>query len=379
MDSNLLNKIVAKVFPAGAELTLNPREVEPDERFWVISGKRGPRLVIPQNPEYGMQVLKQWNPCTRWKKNFWSLILAVYRKGLLGAVPGVLSIGVSGAKRLDWTEKGWDGADAPCTVSIIGHPRKNRKVVTAFVDTATTKTRMFVKAPLAPFAAEYILNEANILARLPQREPPLAPKLFFANQKEAIAGQEAIVGRQAGRECTGAHLEFLSKLLVGEEETSLGELLKIKMAQWKRLPWGTDSDKEMLKRLFEKTNDQASFPSVWVHGEFTPTNLIWVDKDMLAAVDWEMSWANGPPLYDIFHLQYRFFEMGEIKYPDREIKGNPYYAQYAEIFNINDSLYEKLLLFYLVSQLMKSLELGDPQSHISFIKSVIRSRIERKG
>jgi len=378
MDSNLINKVVAKVFPAGAELTFNPREVEPEERFWVISGKREPRLIIPQNPKYGMTVLKQWAPYTTWKRNFWSLILAVYRKGLLGAVPGVRSIGVSGARRLDWAEKGWDGADAPCTVSIIGHPGRNRKVVTAFVDMPTTKTRMFVKAPLTPFAAEHILNEANILARLPQREPPLGPKLFFVNQKEAITGQEAMVGRQASKECTGAHLVF-NKLLADEGETSLGELLEIKMAQWEPLSWGTDSDKEMLKRLFEKTNDQTSFPSVWVHGDFKPTNLIWVDKDTLVAVDWEMSWANGPPLYDIFHLQYHFFEIGETKYPDREIKSNPYYAQYAEFFNINDSLYEKLLLFYLVSQLMKSLELDAPQSRISFIKSVIRSCVERKA
>lgn len=62
MASKIIREIVDKGFPAGSEVVDDIRDVAPEERFWVIPGKDGPRWLIPQDTRYRSLIFQSWYP-----------------------------------------------------------------------------------------------------------------------------------------------------------------------------------------------------------------------------------------------------------------------------------------------------------------------------
>ena len=56
MDILSIKKAVSAIFPVGSEIADNSLDVPFKERFWLISGKMGPRWLIPQKKKYGLPI-----------------------------------------------------------------------------------------------------------------------------------------------------------------------------------------------------------------------------------------------------------------------------------------------------------------------------------
>ncbi len=136
MESDLIAKIIDKVFPTGSLPAWNADDVPPQERFWVIPGKRGPRWIIPRTPLVGWPALRQWRPYDLSSRLKWAAITTAYRARQLGLMPGVAPIGVAGSSDLSWEHVGWREDPTPVPVIYVGTPGPTRKAVATLVNFA---------------------------------------------------------------------------------------------------------------------------------------------------------------------------------------------------------------------------------------------------
>jgi len=302
LDSDLTAKIISNVFPLGSSLTWNVTEVPPENRFWIIPGKQGPRWIIPQNPKHGWPVLKYWRPYDLSSRLKWMGLIAAYRTGQLGLVPGVLAIGISGlSDKTNWNHLGWTGKRAPVPVIYVGTPGPTRKAVVHLVDATLDKARGVAKIPLEKLAAKNILHEADILQQLSQERPGIAPRLQYIDKVKGISVQDSINGRQASRRLTQAHLNWLRGLQTPEVKTSLREQSKSLKKQLINLKGLSGPTRHMLNTLLDELDDPTPLPTAWVHGDFAPWNLKWVEDDRLVAVDWEEARPSSLPTSDLVY------------------------------------------------------------------------------
>jgi len=223
-----------------------------------------------------------------------------------------------------------------------------RKAIATFVDTQAQRARMLIKVPIGADSPNMILHEAKILKALSEEKPGFAPKLLFVNEKEGIAGQEAIIGCPPSRKFTRLHLDYLKGLRLDGEETSLMSLADVLAERLKRLSHVEIKTKNLLEGLIEKVGDPAIIPSVWAHGDFLFINLLRINSERLVAVDWEHSFRPGPPLLDYFKhfidARRRFGTINELK---RAAMTAPFIDEYASYFGLNEVLREKLLYYYI--------------------------------
>lgn len=300
MDAELIAEIITKVFPAGSELLWKADKVEQKDRFWIIPGKEGPRWIVPQNSRHGYPVLSQWRPYDLSSRLKWAALMAAYRTGQLGLVPGVGGIGVAPAK--SWEHLGWIDERSPVSVIYVGTPGPTRKVVVHLVDTSSCKPVAVAKVPIGVQSGRNIIHEADILKSLEEEKPGMAPRIQYIDRTTGISLQDSISGRSSSRTLTQAHIDWLAGLHRTGVETSLKEQSEMLMKRLVQLEGLGEKTCHMLKNHLEQLNDPTLLPAFWVHGDFAPWNLRWVKEGKLVAVDWEEARQTGLPGADLIYF-----------------------------------------------------------------------------
>ena len=301
-DPDLIAKIIDKVFPPGSSPAWNADDVPPQERFWVIPGKSGPRWIIPRNPLLGWPALRQWRPYDLSSRLKWAAITTAYRTGQLGMMPDVALMGVAGSSHASWEHVGWQLDSVPLPVIYVGTAGPTRKAVATLVDRTRRLPISVAKVPLGPRALGKILREAEILDRLAGEKPELAPSLFFVDRERGVAVQEVVRGWPTGRRLTKRHIEWLAGLRIPGVETSLRKQAGRLAHRLAGTPDVIDEvTRSSLNQILEKLEDTTRLPAVWVHGDFAPWNLKWVGRGKLRAVDWEFAEAGELPGLDVVH------------------------------------------------------------------------------
>ena len=377
MDWELIKLIIERVFPKGSKLLQNDNQVPLEERFWVIGNHKGSRWIIPQNPQHGVSILRQWRPYGTVSYLKWQFLLAVYQLGQLQKLPGITSIGIAGAAAQDWQHMGFTELFLVPLI-YIGSPGPKRKAVVSLVDKQKSNLIGIAKVPLAHKATAMILQEAQTLTRLAPEKPGLAPNLMYVNPQTGIAVQTPREGKPTGTRLTSAHLPWFSSVSIPNQQTSLQEhinQLQQRIATLSSIEAGMSTN---LARILEIIDDFTPLPSVWVHGDFTPWNLKWSKDLSLMAVDWEEAQPNGLPLQDLFHYQYIQSHLIKKKPNLLEMtRKQPLVSQYLSSLGIDRTRYEKLALFYLADSWLRCQERED-WSFATFLAAEISRILGKK-
>jgi hypothetical protein len=300
--TELTKKVVQKIFPAGSEIIENPLEVPPEDRFWIVPGRNGPRWLIPQEKKYGVSVFQQWRPCNFTSRIKWKILYVAYCTGRLSLIPEVESIGIARDSKNVWNHFDWDSESVPIPIIYFGTPCSTHKAVAILVDSIKLQPCLIGKVPLSDLAAESIKREYSILCYLKQNNPGVAPTPFFLDNESGIAVQEAIIGSPVSRTFSGLHWNFLEQLAFSNSATNVIEqsqrLLNL-MSETNEL---NSKTKILLELLLKDCRDSTSLPQIFVHGDFAPWNIKKIENGSLMALDWEMGGPNGLPTYDFFYF-----------------------------------------------------------------------------
>ncbi len=347
----LLENVIAKLFPTGSKLLRNPDDAPPEDRYYVIFGRTDPRWIIPQNPKHGGSAINLWRPTGLVSRIMWYFLTIFYQAGLLGAVPGIVPIGISLPDKSSWEHVGWKRQNPPFVIIFIRWPTPERKAIATLVDATTLMPEIIVKISMTPVSFYAILHEARTISALSDKHPGLAPRLLFVDEQKSIVSQEFIVGPINKRIFSRSHLEFLKKLRIDGAEIPLTKLTGELEERLKALTGIGKERINMLERLIELTDGGVSVPSMIVHGDFYFRNLVSTGADKLMAFDWEFSLEHGPPLWDLFH----FHVHKELK-PRKgynlkdEVKNSPLCVEYMKELGIDDATYLKLYYHYIISE-----------------------------
>lgn len=359
MDVELITDVITKVFPAGLELLWKADKVGQKDRFWIIPGKEGPRWIVPQNTRCGWTVLKQWRPYDLSSRLKWAALMAAYRTGQLGLVPDVVGVGVLGVRDRSWSHLGWKSDSMPVPVIYAGTPGPTRKAVAHLVNASTCKPVAVTKVPLGVRSVRNILHEADILKSLEEEKPGMGPRVRYVDRTAGISLQDFIGGRSSSRSLTQAHIDWLAGLCRSGIVTSLKEQSEMLMKRLAQLEGLEEETHHLLKNLLEKLDDPTPLPAFWVHGDFAPWNLRWVEKGKLVAVDWEEARMSGLPGTDLiyFHVIQDFLFCSNA--PDKtwqrlqEFVNSRLARSYIESFWHVEKILTSLVLFTLVELLIK--------------------------
>ena len=375
MNLQLMNLIVDQVFPQGAKLVSNAKEVAPESRYWLISGKKGIRWIIPQNPTYGISILRQWRPygtLSYWK---WQFLLTAYQAKILQYLPGIASVGIVSESEWNWRHLGY-GRLHLFPIIYIGTPGPNRKAVVSLID-RELRTVGVAKIPLSENATTKILQEAEILSSLANSKPGLAPLLLHIDPDKGIAVQAAKEGKLSKTNLTSAHISWFSRAKIPELQTSLQEQVESLKERLDILEDLVDPKmRSNLNFLLAKIDDPTPLPSTWVHGDFTPWNLKLSSDRQLQALDWEEAKYNGLPLQDLFHFQYiQSHLLGEKKDLLQATRNQSIVADYLEAVGIDLERYEQLAQFYLAESWLRCQERED-WDYADFLAAQISQLVE---
>lgn len=171
---------------------------------------------------------------------------------------------------------------------------------------------LFHKIPLGEYALPLLINE--------YRQHRHWKNFRFAHTEIAAASLRGIVLTQKDISGNGKRSEYLTSLhwnTIRElSETNLCTLPLKVIPQWKELDEKLDSIEnkrhpmvppglvKKLRMLKASLDPDAMVTAGYAHGDFTPWN-IYVKKDKLALIDWEMADTSTPLLFDALHFIYQ--------------------------------------------------------------------------
>jgi hypothetical protein len=384
LHSDLTTEIITKVFPSGSESCWNTKEVEERDRLWIIHNKEGPRWIVPQNPKYGWPVLSQWHPYDMTSRLKWTVLMAAYRTGKLGLLPGVVGVGVIRCPDGRWDHLGWPNKTSPVPTIYIGTNGPTRKAVAQLVDVSNGQIVAVAKAPLGVWSAKNILHEADILKAVEKEKQGVAPYILYDDRTTCISLQNFISGRSSYCRLTSAHIDLLASFHRTMVETSLSEQSARLMKHLFQLEGLEQETLHLLKKILDQLNDPSPLPAFWTHNDFAPWNLRWVGEGKLVAVDWEDSMETGLPAVDLiyFHLIQDFLFS---KYPPykmwkrlNRIKNCRLTQSYIEKFCYVKTLFKSLVLFTLTELFIRrSLVLNASTDRFCrYLKTLIKEPID---
>jgi len=261
--------------------------------FLVISGREGPKWIIPSNSSYGLTALKQWRPYSVKAYLKWQLILTAYQLGLLPYLPNIETINFFAKEQLSLLSL---QNDVP--IIYIGTKNSTQKAVVQLVRKDETSPYAVFKVPLGNMAEQQIKQENMVLSLLPPAVQAFSPSLIDSTR----GLQSWMAGAASSRVLSSQHIDVLLKLKNKELVTfsSFIDLLNIDL---KGLPDGSNTSLPLASDLLEHLallDRTLEFTSVWMHGDFAPWNIK-VNKQ-LVLIDWEDADANGLPLQDLLHF-----------------------------------------------------------------------------
>ena len=341
MLNSVAASVMQKVFPEGTALGTNGGSS--GSRFWMIPGKEGePRWILPDEQKHALPFLQQWRPYDFRSRIKWLGLMAAYRGKKLHWVPGVVPLRINVPQNKNWDHLGWSHIDPPVPVIYIGSPGPTRKVVFGLTDSQKSQVTSICKAPLGAEADASINQETDILEKLAQEKPGLAPRSLFTNRSSGIAAQEFIAGDPSGRQLTKNHLTCLVDLAIPGETTSLREVLEELKPRIQGLENLSQESRSILDRALSEIDDPTPLPAVWEHGDFVPWNIKTMTDGSLRAVDWEAASRKGLPLFDIvFFRSMQAFLFGEKELFPKPFRGH--LLQYCKQLEIPQVMIGKII------------------------------------
>ena len=316
MYSHIIADVVSKLFPPGSTPIPDAQEIPPQSRFYVIPGRERPRWIVPWQAKLGLAALSIWRPYRPASRIQWAGVLAAYRAGCLRALPGVTTFGVEAEG--SWSHLGWT-EEPPTPTIYVGTTGPEQKAVCFLTSSGARSPTHVAKAPLGPCAGAAILREAEVLERLADEKPGLAPRVIFIDRDNARAVQETVLGPAGGRRFKPAYLRWLVDLRREGATTSLSAQAARLAVEVAGLQIESEKAEDVLARL-ERVDGPHDLPAVWVHGDFAPWNFRWMDGEKIAVVDWEKASPDGPPLYDLVH----FYLIQDFLFGERRLGARSY-------------------------------------------------------
>lgn len=314
MSIEILEQIVGFGFPSSCVFTERANDVIPCERFYIVPGNTSPRWIFPENPSGTINYLMQWRPYKASSRAKWQLILAAYHSGMLGKIPGVSKIGISGFRQREWPHIASTFSSPPSPVIYIGTPGNSRKAVMALNDKGTENLSCIVKIPIGKDAGSAICQEIEMLKRLKAEKFNLAPQAFFLNSETKISTQQMIEGKASKKKFSNLHMSFLTSMRVPGSSISLRSVAQIfDQADFENSKM-EKTNLNLKERIVDFLNDATEFPTVWIHGDFAPWNLKIRPNGQLVAVDWESAETNGLPLFDLIYFHSIISQLFENKF-----------------------------------------------------------------
>jgi len=343
-----MREIVEKVFPEGTEIQFGGKADSKSSRFWIVTGRsKQPRWILPYEQKYAEFFLRQWSPYDTLSRFKWRCLMIAYKGGMLGWLPGVISLQIYVPKGGQWNHLGWSLPRPPVPVIYVGTPGPNRKVVLGLVDSQMNKVISVGKSPLGPNGGTAINYEAEVLDDMEREKPGRAPRNLFLDRYKGISSQEFIEGLPTGRQLTERHVAYLVDLVIAEETLSLREVAEQMNEEIEALEEIDPESRSLLDRVIAEADDSPSIPKVWEHGDFAPWNIKIVEGGTLQAVDWEYASRKGLPLFDFifFHSMQKFLFGETTLFP----KGAAYHlGSYMDKLGIPQANAKKLIQVCLV-------------------------------
>lgn len=362
--------LIETLFSSQVDVTLDCREADPTARFWIVSGKLGqPRWIIPMNARYGLWTLQQWTPYDLLSRLKWRLLLAAYRFGVLGNLPGVYPIGFIARGTANWQDiwrtLGWSKDQSePIPIIYVGTAGPKQKLVVIAVNPTSQKAEQVMKIPLGPQACEAVLKEARILSELQMFNPSLGPQPLWVNEDTGTSAQAYLFSSPAPVQLTHLHIDWLLKLNNQEQIRESDPLLGLH----RRLASGFEAcavpevDQEPIWKTLGQLSNISQMPVVWEHGDFVSWNIRCFPDGSLVLVDWEESEATGLPMQDLFyfHFIWDFLKDRPSSIPSR-ISSCNLYRRYMSFFNLDRTDSKNLYRYFQLNFLSR--KLLERQSH----------------
>ncbi|WP_299414888.1 phosphotransferase [Acaryochloris sp. IP29b_bin.148] len=359
LDNLFIEKIICQVFSEDLSLTWdNSHDLPLENRFWLISSANEPRWLVPHNPKYGLSVLQQWRPYSTASYLKWQLLLMAYRAGKLHRLPGTIPVGIAAPTAKYWKCMGYPNEQHLVPTIYIGTPGVTRKAVVSLVNSETNEIASIAKYSLGRMAEKTILREADILTHFIAEKPGLSPHLLYVNEQTGISVQTALEGRHVSKPLAQAHIDLLSSLSRPGITLSLQQHVDQLNQRLQTLKDRVEvSARQMGEAVLKQIDDPTPLTATWIHGDFAPWNLKWVDRQRLVAVDWEDARPDGLPLYDLFHYQYIQSHLLRARKNILDLTWkHPVVSRYLGFLGIDRLQYNRLALYYLTDMWIKSLE-----------------------
>jgi len=302
LGSKASKETIRGMLPASIQVS-DASDAKVDERFWVLSGSNVPRWIIPQDTRHGSHVFRCWKPYGLISQVKWRILYAFYRIGLLGWIPGVTSVGISGfaSEQSKYLSVGCESTYVPSF--YIGTIGITQKIVVSFIDPHINEVISVVKIPLGGGASANIIHEYSVLSALEKSSFKLSPTPYSIDLALGCSSQEAIRGGLVGRIYSDELNVFLSRLLT-KNKVSIRDKARVLSKKIQELDGCVNDELLILLGVLSDLQDTTQLPAYYVHGDFVPWNIIETGGGVIA-VDWEMSDLYGLPLYDFYYFHFQ--------------------------------------------------------------------------
>jgi hypothetical protein len=320
------------------------------EPYLVIPGSSGPRWLFPARSSAAASVLGIWHPYKFSSRMRWLALRMAARAGVLRFAHSVSSVQTSRRGARLWFDRCGIQTQKEEIVVLIGTPCADRKLIAFLLDDKHHISAV-LKVGLTSGGGLRVLHEAEVLRRLEQYS--WAPKVLSVHPDLRAAAQEYRQGVMPDRRFRHKYMDMLCHL---PRNGSCKSLTTVAGEMANRLrPFRTQFDKmapDLLGRSLSCLDLDVAIPTILVHGDFVPWNMLNDTEDGFVLVDWEGADFAGLPAYDLLHFQFsinHLFGQKAEGYP--AIRASSICAEYFRRMNLDMELLPRLAIAYLLDQL----------------------------
>jgi hypothetical protein len=321
------------------------------EPYLVIPGNSGPRWMLPARSSAAASVLDIWHPYNLSSRMKWLAIRLAARAGLLRFAPSVSIVKTSCRGAQLWFDRcGIQTRNAEIVV-LVGTPSANRKLI-AFLLDDRHRIAAVLKVGLTAGGGVCILHEAEVLGKLERYS--WAPRLLSVHPDLRAAAQQYMPGAMSDREFRPEYMDVLCQLprsggcksLAAFADEMANRLSPFK-AQFDKLAPG------LLDRSLSCLNLDITVPTMLVHGDFAPWNILNNPEVGLVLVDWEWADFAGLPAHDLLHFHFSIdLLFGEKAGVYSAFQSSTVCAEYFRRMDLDLALLPRLAIAYLLHQLL---------------------------
>jgi hypothetical protein len=321
------------------------------EPYLVISGSRGPRWLLPARPGAAAAVLGVWHPYNLSSRVKWLAIRMAARAGVLRFARSVSTVPVSRRGVRSWIDRCGIPARVGAMVVLVGTPSAERKLI-AFLLDDRHRIAAVLKVGLTAAGGRRVLHEAEVLGRLERYN--WAPKILSVHPDRLAAAQQYMPGVLPDRGLRPEYIDLLcqmprsgsSKSLAAVADEMAGRLRPFK-DQFDRLAPG------LLDRSLSCLNFEGTVPTMLVHGDFAPWNILKNPRTGYVLVDWEQADFTGLPAHDLLHFQFSIDRLfGGKAGGYLTVRSSSTCADYFRRMDLDIELLPRLAIAYLLDQLL---------------------------